>query len=59
MVTPNIPKGVMIQRDMLGNINKLLYEEHDFVKFPSFNVKNYMEMLCSIDGALISLEPME
>ena len=59
MVTSNIPKGVTIQRDMLGNINKLLYEEHDFVKFPSFNVKNYMEMLCSTDGASIYLENME
>ena len=49
MTTP-ILKGVHVQGDILANIHKISYADHDLMKYPEFQKKNDMMVVCLVDG---------
>ena len=42
LVLPPIPKGVMVQGDMMVQFPRLLNTNHDFSKYMEFKTKSYM-----------------
>jgi hypothetical protein len=48
LVTPDIPKGVIVNEDMLGRVSQLKYVEHDIIdttKFPELAPHHYLELI--------------
>ena len=42
LVAPKIPKGVWVMQNMLPNIKKMTFIDHDIHKFIELDMKNYM-----------------
>ena len=55
----SILKDVQVHGDILPNIHKLSYANHDLMKYLEFKMTNNVETVCLLEGGLIDLVPME
>ena len=59
ILNPTISKGVHVMADIMSNLKKLTFSNHDLRKFPKLHMSKYMMLVKLMEFGTLWLLPMD